>query len=191
MDTKEIGKRLRIARNNCNLTQKEVCDKANIPKVQSLSSYENGTTKIPVDTLSELCSLYRVTTDSIIYGEQSILPANNTPEDNIRLLVALVDSLNLPIREAETKTDDKYSSSHLFGSNFSIGLDSVLYRGLGDFMNKWKRLRDLFDAGVIDGEEYSTLLENKLLSLNIEKVDIQMFDTPFGKLPFDPTKYLD
>lgn len=190
MDSKEIGQRLRTARNNCNLTQKEVCDKASIPKVQSLSSYENGSTKIPVDTLSELCSIYGVTSDSIIYGEQSILPANNTPEDNIRLLVALADSLKLPIKETPHSEDDKSSISQIFGTNYSIGFDSILYRGLGDFMHKWKRLRDLLDTGVIDSEEYATLLENKLSSLKIEKVKTQLYDTPFGKLPFDPTKYL-
>lgn len=187
MNNKEIGKRLHTARKNCNLTQKEVCNKVNIPKVQSLSSYENGTTRIPVDTLSELCSLYRVTTDSIIYGEQSIGPTNSTPEDNIRLLVAIADSLKLPIFERTSDSSDKFPAP--FG-NYGIGFDTLTYQGLGNFIHKWKRLRDLFDSGIIDTEEYTTLLENKLSSLKIEKIETQMFDTPWGKLPFDPSSYL-
>ena len=187
MDNKDIGSRLRVARNNCNLTQREVCEKAKIPKVQSLSSYENGTTKVPIDTLAELCSIYNVTTDSIIYGERSILPASNAPEDNIRLLVAIVDSLRFPIFERNSNPNDNFSVPF---SNYGIGVDVLSYRGLGDFIHKWKRLRDLFDSGIIDIDEYTTLLENKLSLLKIEKAETQMIDTALGKLPFDPSKYL-
>lgn len=181
MEYTEIGNRLRIARNNCNLTQKDVCAKANIPKVQSLSSYEKGTTKIPVDTLARLCSIYGVTTDSIIYGEQSVIPLNNTLEDNIRLLVALVDTLEFPIREQLSGPSDNFRVP--FGS-YSIDFNTFRYLGLGDFVGKWKRLRDLLDSGVIDHEEYATLINNKLSSVWIKKVED--FVPQFGTAQREP-----
>lgn len=170
MEYKEIGDRLRTARNDCNLTQAQVCAKLEIPKVQSLSSYEKGTTKVPVDTLAKLCSLYGVTTDSIIYGEQSVIPNNNSLEDNIRLFVALVDLLGFTIREQLLDPSD--NTKIRFGHDiYSLDFNTIRYAGLGDFVRKWKRLRDLLDSGVINHEEYSTLINNKLSSVWIKKVE--------------------
>ena len=59
MSTSEIGKRLKKARLDAGLTQKDVAAKLGIT-YQAISNYERGTNRVDTDTLSRLCEIYRI-----------------------------------------------------------------------------------------------------------------------------------
>ena len=65
---KEIGNRLRIARENAGLTQDDVA-KVVKSTFQKVSSFETGRTRVDIETLIKLCDLYETKTDYILNPE--------------------------------------------------------------------------------------------------------------------------
>ena len=62
---KEIGNRLRIARENAGLKQDEVAEVIG-STFQKVSSFETGRTRVDLETLVILCDLYKTNTDYIL-----------------------------------------------------------------------------------------------------------------------------
>lgn len=60
---------LEAARRNVGLTQKEVAEKVHRHQ-QTISKYEEDSTKIPLDLLMELSSLYGVELNNIFLGKK-------------------------------------------------------------------------------------------------------------------------
>ena len=67
MSKEIIAERLRTARDNADITQKEAADALGVT-LQAISSYERAVTRIDVESLGVLCDLYGVTVDSIVNG---------------------------------------------------------------------------------------------------------------------------
>ena len=65
---KEIGNRLRIARENAGLKQDDVA-KVIGSTFQKVSSFETGRTRVDLETLVILCNLYKTNTDYILNPE--------------------------------------------------------------------------------------------------------------------------
>lgn len=59
MSISEIGRRLKKARLDAGLTQKEVAEKLGIT-YQAISNYERGTNRVDTDTLTRLCNIYSI-----------------------------------------------------------------------------------------------------------------------------------
>ena len=59
MSVTEIGRRLKRARLDAKLTQKEAADRLGIT-YQAISNYERGTNRVDTDTLTKLCAIYGV-----------------------------------------------------------------------------------------------------------------------------------
>jgi transcriptional regulator with XRE-family HTH domain len=68
MSNKEIGKRMKTARENAGLTQDDAAKVIN-STFQKVSSFETGRTRIDIETLVKLCSLYKTNTDYILNPE--------------------------------------------------------------------------------------------------------------------------
>lgn len=67
---KEIGNRLKVARENAGLKQDEVADVIG-STFQKVSSFETGRTRVDLETLVILCDLYKTNTDYILNPELS------------------------------------------------------------------------------------------------------------------------
>ena len=65
MSTTEIGRRLKNARLNACLTQKEVADRLDIT-YQAISNYERGINRVDTDTLTMLCQIYGIRISDLI-----------------------------------------------------------------------------------------------------------------------------
>lgn len=65
MSTTEIGRRLKNARLNASLTQKEVADRLGIT-YQAISNYERGINRVDTDTLTMLCQIYGIRISDLI-----------------------------------------------------------------------------------------------------------------------------
>lgn len=59
MSVTEIGRRLKKARLDAGLTQKEVANSLGIT-YQAVSNYERGTNRVDTDTLTKLCRIYGI-----------------------------------------------------------------------------------------------------------------------------------
>lgn len=59
MSAANIGRRLKKARLDAGLTQKDVATKLGIT-YQAISNYERGTNRVDTDTLSRLCEIYNI-----------------------------------------------------------------------------------------------------------------------------------
>ncbi len=62
---KEVGKKLRKARENAQLSQEEVAQMIHSTN-QKVSSFETGRTRVSLDTLAKLCEIYNISIDSTI-----------------------------------------------------------------------------------------------------------------------------
>ena len=60
---------LEAARKNAGYTQKEVAEKIGIHN-QTVSKYENDSSKIPFYLMEKLCDLYGVTKDEVFLGKK-------------------------------------------------------------------------------------------------------------------------
>lgn len=157
MADKSIGERLKEARSRTGLTQSQVCEEVGIPKVQTLSAYELGKNSPPIDTtFKQLATLYGVTTDWILFGEERANKGENqkSPAEYLAQLVEAADKLGLRIE----------SNFINFTENPKICIDmcSTEYEELEAFSSSWKKFRTLFDEGDLESDEYEALLYRKL-----------------------------
>ncbi len=150
MADKNIGQRLKLAREQKGLTQKEVCDKLNIPNVQTLSAYESGTNNPPMGTtFKQLLQLYGVSADWVLFGDKRQNSAEKTPYDIFLQLVESVDFLGLEL----TISEEYYGNKWL-----NIDLSTAKHEETEQFIEKWQRFRKLFDQGDLDRTDYEELL---------------------------------
>ena len=169
MADKHFGFRLKKAREAKKLTQAEVCkpENANIPKVQTLSAYERGVNSPPLDTLKRLAVLYEVSADWLLFGEDAGPTISKSNIDYVIQLVSAIDRLKLKI-----SVDSRLPANSWAGSNdtcyvVTLSTESpfeeqiIPYR----FTQKWGKLRDLLDSGIIDCEEYDTLIAQRIQEL--------------------------
>lgn len=78
MFKKEIGNRLRIARENAGLKQDDVA-KVIGSTFQKVSSFETGRTRVDLETLVILCDLYKTNTDYILNPELNRTSPGHNP----------------------------------------------------------------------------------------------------------------
>lgn len=187
MADKNIGQRLKEAREQKGLTQKEVCEKLDIPKVQNLSAYESGNNNPPMDTtFKQLLQLYDVSADWVLFGDKRQNTAEKTPYDIFSQLVESVDFLGLELTISEDNCDD-----HWLG----IDLSTAKHEETEQFIEKWQRFRKLLDQGDLDRADYEELLmkrapkqlhekQAKNVSESEELLPSFEVNTDSGQLPF-------
>lgn len=80
-------------------------------------------------------------------------------------LIESVDHLGIPL-------EHKYEQ---YGFTCVVlNLSKSPYTDLGTFSEKWQRIKELFDNGMIEADEYQTLMDKRLVSLDMTKY--QPFD---------------
>lgn len=180
MADKEMGIRLKEARTRKKKSQAEVCELADIPKVQTLSAYERGINSPPLETLKKLSVIYDVSADFLLFGREYTSKTAQNDKYCLSQLVYAVDTLQLPI----SMIDDEQSNSWgLMSRSYKIVIGGgTLHDGkqLSVFMDKWVRLRNARESGAIDWEDYDSIIAKRL-----EEVpdDISLSDI-FEPLPF-------
>lgn len=77
MGKKEIASKLKQARINANMTQREVADILGMT-YQAISNYERGKTKVESDILVKLCETYKISISDILLD----IPINKEPSSS-------------------------------------------------------------------------------------------------------------
>lgn len=176
MYEKEIAYRLQEARKKAGLTQQEVLEPLGIASVQSLSSYETGKTAPPLDKLKDMATLYKVSSDWLLFGNNK--PAETkTRNDHILQLAEAIDTLKLRIVVSDYTTS--YGSD---GKKYLVQLADT-HDLLAEcipllFASRWEKFRSLLDGKDIDQWAYDSLmakLEEELVAGNLEDEDLLPF----------------
>lgn len=183
-DNNGFGNRLKEARTKTNMTQKEVCEKLNIPSVQTLSAYERGINSPTIFTLRGLAELYHVSIDWLVYGEEKRNVKKKSIPDLVRDFFNALNALHFEI-DVQESNDWGGTTKHYFiplrdTSSFSAG-------GLVHFetlVNDLYRLNSVKD--MLDIEDYNTLVQKR-----IEEWEKRYYSPPWyeldgddGELPF-------
>lgn len=158
MNLQELGARLKKARTDMGLTQAQVCKKIDIQNVQTLSSYEKGTTAPSLQNLASLSVLYRVSVDYFLFGAHAL--PQRSKEFYVQQLVDASDRLGLHFHECIGQS----KSRAIF---LELSVDG--HSGLKAFGKKWSRLRELLDTNTITKDEYNILLNQRLSELKIKE----------------------
>ena len=152
-----ISERLREARTKAGLTQEQACKQARIPKTQTLSTYERGTSTPRLDTLMELVKLYGVSADWVLFGKERANEdeSQKSPAEYFAQLVEAVDYLGLEFG---------YMSKQFIyeESEIGINLNSSRYAEISFFSVAWERFRNLLDENLVTQAEYKTLRDSRL-----------------------------
>jgi len=71
-----FGKRLKDLRKEAGLTQQQLGNELNLTKV-SICSYEKGTRMASIETLTDICNLFKVDLDFLIGTDSYVISDNN------------------------------------------------------------------------------------------------------------------
>lgn len=174
-----ISERLREARTKAGLTQEQACKQAGIPKTQTLSTYERGTSTPRLDTLMELVKLYGVSADWVLFGKERANEDEGpkSPAEYLAQLVESVDHLGLLLNAYDDHGEEAVS----------IDMNCSKYREISDFASSWKSFRSLRDENRIDSEIYKMAIQHKFppeLNEKIPEPDSCEAAMENGELPF-------
>lgn len=153
MADKEIGFRLKEARNAAKLTQKDVCKTIGIPQTQTLSAYESGVNNPPIDILKSLSQLYQVSIDWIAFGEDSSLFERKKTADYIAELFKIVDKLGLSFCE---ETDGNWGTT----GRYVIYIENNKRSEFNNLIADLGRINGIRD--VLEPDEYEILFQKKI-----------------------------
>ena len=97
VDRVKMGKRLRRIREYLGFTQREVADYLKVP-TPILTLIESGIRSFVVEEIAQLCVLYRVSLESVLFGRPSSGPPTGVDvtglgTDDVRELTAFADYL--------------------------------------------------------------------------------------------------
>ena len=163
-----IGSRLRIAREKTGLTQKEVAERLNIPKYQTISAYENDKNSPKLDTLKDLCRIYGVTSDYILFGsEKSVIKSN---KDYLMQFVEAADyfgfRVTAPMETQERTLDKPFPKSIRAVEVYPFANPQFDTEDFDAFLSRWHDLRSVLDNGTIEHDTYIAVLAQKAASLS-------------------------
>ena len=85
MDQMIIGRFIEKLRKEKNLTQRELADKLNVTD-RAISNWENGRRLPDISLMKELCNIFNISIDELIYGKRN--KEENLEESVIELYVA-------------------------------------------------------------------------------------------------------
>ena len=171
-----IGSRLKFARSKKGLTQEQVRVELGIPKCQTISAYENGINYPPIDRLMDMCQLYGVSSDFILFGSKS--PIKRTNKEYLEQLIEAIDHFGFCILPTKRIDDGPIHSRviccdpHLvelnphFFSEDRLQEISVDSHDFDSFVYQWIQLRNTLMIDAIDPEIYNDALTKRVNALD-------------------------
>ena len=159
MGDKNLGARLRAAREKTGLKPTAVCAAVDLPSVQTLTAYEEGIALPSNETLVRLASLYDVAVNELLMDITEEQLAKKRKAASIRQLVEAATALNLGfvIRE----------DPHSHTKTYAISTSTIEVRDFYLFLEKWSILCQLRNDDIISQDEYTKVVLDRLDELNI------------------------
>lgn len=116
----KLGKRLRKAREEANLTQFQLYEKTGISTTQ-LSAYENGNKSIGLYSLYRIAAATKKTMDELYCGSENFKPIASSKNDGELIVNCFVSLLDAKVIQIVSKADKNEFAPSVFGGYFHIG----------------------------------------------------------------------
>jgi transcriptional regulator with XRE-family HTH domain len=158
--------RLKQMREKMQMTQKEFSEFLGV-KQQTLSGYERGTAKPPLDIAKNISKKCNVSLDWLCGLSDRENPDEKVKKysDIVALLLKLNTGIGIELSTTESKDDYTCNTSVL---TFD---DDVLF----DFINEWEKMRTLRTSTTIDDDVYALWIEKTLIKYNFP-IDTNYFE---------------
>jgi len=130
---REIGKRIRLCREEKGLTQKELAQKLSNCSNASISDYEKGRAPVPLNLLYEICQALNVSSDYLLSLTDYAPSVTQKPNDaNLRVRFGLTDEA------MEQLAGIPYGQSSIDAINYLLeyGVSSGLFDEIEKYMNQ-------------------------------------------------------
>lgn len=150
-DFKILAVRLKELRNNMQLTQKEFADKVGFTQA-TLSAYENTQKKPSLDIIMDIAEKCEVSIDWLcgLSDKKSYKTYINTYSDIGIMLLDISHYIQLTIEDVKYY-DIQFNEVESTGIVFNN-------TQLTEFLNKWKKIKDLYEEKTIDSETYLNIM---------------------------------
>lgn len=168
--------RLRLFRKQIGATQKEFVQGLSITP-SALSSYEKNNINPSIATVKEIAEKYNLSIDWLVglTDDESNDKEIQTYADIVKMLFeidAAMRKRNTKLKIHTIENDEGWGYSSLSFSELET-TDSE--NNFNIFLNDWNRMRDMYDAGIIDREVYELWKEKTLIKCNVELCDLSPF----------------
>lgn len=156
----EIGKRMKQARTNAGINQRDMSVKLSLTN-SSYSNYENGYSEPPIEIILKFCDILGITLDDLL--EMKIVANKSatikTFADFLAILIDL-DKRGLSIKGNTTYSQqDNQLTAHL-----SLDIPNAQ---IATFIPDWNKVNQELASGAMDEEEYKMWLEDTLKLFNV------------------------
>lgn len=151
MNEQILAKRLKELRESMNLTQSQFGDLINVAQT-TLSSYENGSKTPNIDTLYNIAEKCDISMDWLC-GRTNLKNIENfdSYSDVFKTIVKLCKSVKFSIIEDSNNVYKNDVSQHYLEPGNTI---------VNDFLNRWRKVKEIYDDKTIDEETYDTVVNS-------------------------------
>ena len=159
-DYLEIGKKMKLARTNAGVNQKEMAKKLSLTN-STYSNYENGYSEPPVEVILKFCDILDITFEDLLGIKVGTSPkvTVRTFADFLGILIDL-DRRGLPITANTTySTQGNQLTAHL-------NIDLVNAQ-IATFIPDWNKVNEEFKNGKMTEEQYIYWFENTMRLFNV------------------------
>lgn len=151
MNEQILAKRLKELRESMNLTQSQFGDLINVAQT-TLSPYENGSKTPNIDTLYNIAEKCDISMDWLC-GRTNLKNIENfdSYSDVFKTIVKLCKSVKFSIIEDSNNVYKNDVSQHYLEPGNTI---------VNDFLNRWRKVKEIYDDKTIDEETYDTVVNS-------------------------------
>ncbi|MCI8319070.1 MAG: helix-turn-helix transcriptional regulator [Lachnospiraceae bacterium] len=143
--------RIKELRESLEMTQKDFSEHIGI-KQQTLSGYERGIMKPPIDVTKNIAQKCNVSIDWLcgLSDKKTLSDEIKTFADAIKIIINLEQKLNISV-----------CIEYTFGGKSS---SSIYFRDskMNEFLKEWEKMKDLHDNNIIDDDVYNLWIEKTL-----------------------------
>ena len=156
----EIGKRMKQARTNAGINQREMSAKLSLTN-SSYSNYENGYSEPPVEIILKFCDILGITLSDLL-GMKIAATKSATIKTFADFLAILID---LDKRGLSIKGNTTYSQQdNQLTAHLTLDIPNAQ---IATFIPDWNKVNQELVSGAMDEEEYEMWLEDTLKLFNV------------------------
>lgn len=156
----EIGKRMKQARTNAGINQREMSSKLSLSN-SSYSNYENGYSEPPVETILKFCDILGITLNDLL-DLKIVSNRSFTVKTFADFLAILID---LDRRGLQIKGNTTYSQQdNQLTAHLTLDIQNAQ---IATFIPDWNKANLKLASGTITKDEYDMWLEDTLKLFNV------------------------
>lgn len=156
----EIGKKMKAARTNAGLNQKEMSVRLEITN-SSYSNYENGYSEPPVEVILKFCEILGISFEDLL-GQKVATQKNVAVRTFADFLAILID---LDRRGLSIKGETTYSQeANQLMAHLQLDIPNAQ---IATFIPDWNNINEKLASGAMDEDEYQIWLDDTLKIFNV------------------------